>query len=593
MKIVFQKVLNWEGRPNAEEELSKRFMIAAKALDLQAIASSDLVEIEKFKPDLIVPLHFFIPKLFDAFTVGCMWNPTYAIERNESWDNIKSYDGYAVASEHQEQLVRYLKFKSPSPYLISELYPSTNKTIYNKPKSFKEAVYVGSNWDKRRHIELFKCASNISVYGPQKSWDELPDNIYRGEVPFDGSSVLKLYQAAGIGLALHHPEHNKEALPSMRPFEIAASGALMISDQNSFVKSVFNDSVLYLDSALEPKEISEQLTDFIEWIRKNPRKAQEMSHAAHAVFCNTFSLEVLLQNLVSDVTNFKTKSVQDCVPQAPSVEIIVRTDGSRSNRLIRALKSIEDQSYPNVVSRIVYFGPKEKLKDLQDYIIKNCHTLNIQFTQIEQRTDRATNFYTGLRAGTSTYVGFLDDDDILFHNHIELLIKCLRNYPDSVLAYGGSVRIWDDGLSPDNEEVRRLAYFHDVEGFSDRAFITSNSYILLRDAIPWHVLYQPIPEMEISEDRLFLEQLYLHKPHFVFSEKVTNAFTWNYKEKDNTVFLNNSNLYNFNPGEILKKRAATAMSYEVQHKGYSSKKSYNFIFEKIKLIFQSIFSLNK
>ncbi len=47
--------------------------------------------------------------------------------------------------------------------------------------------------------------------------------MFRGEVPFDDSSVLKIYDEAGIGLALHNESHNLESISSMRPFEIVAS----------------------------------------------------------------------------------------------------------------------------------------------------------------------------------------------------------------------------------------------------------------------------------------------------------------------------------------------------------------------------------
>ena len=85
MRIVFQKVARWEKEPHAEAELAFRMLTAALSLEsVEAIASSDMNEIAAFLPDVVVPLHFFIPKLFDAFTVGCMWNPDSTIEDRKS-----------------------------------------------------------------------------------------------------------------------------------------------------------------------------------------------------------------------------------------------------------------------------------------------------------------------------------------------------------------------------------------------------------------------------------------------------------------------------------------------------------------------------
>ncbi len=253
MKIVFQTVPEWDGLPNAEAELARRMLIAGKVINIEVIATSSMGEIAAFYPDIVIPLYFSIPKLFDAFTVGCMWNPASMIRDYRNWDNVKTYDGYGVASESQEQLVRTLKFKSPVPYLLTKIYPSANQTEFRKPEHFSSPVYIGSNWSKDRHKDFFSTVQNIQVYGPKNRWLHLSEKggMYRGEVPFDGSSVLKKYHEAGIGLALHHESHNQEGIPSMRPFEIAASGAVMIADQNEFVHKAFGDNALYLDTRLD------------------------------------------------------------------------------------------------------------------------------------------------------------------------------------------------------------------------------------------------------------------------------------------------------------------------------------------------------
>jgi len=74
LRIVFQKVAAWEGKPHAEAELALRMLTAAQSIEsLDAIATSDMDEISSFNPDVIVPLHFYIPKLFDALTVVFMY----------------------------------------------------------------------------------------------------------------------------------------------------------------------------------------------------------------------------------------------------------------------------------------------------------------------------------------------------------------------------------------------------------------------------------------------------------------------------------------------------------------------------------------
>ena len=538
MRIVFQKVAQWEDAQHAEAELALRMLAAARSVEsVDAIATSNMDEIASFDPDIVFPLHVLVPKLFDAFTVGCMWDPVSRIKRNSTWDNIKSYDGYGIASDTQEQFVRALKFKSPHPYLLSRIYPSTNITAFKKPKTFNTAVYIGSGWSKDRHRSLFSSAKNISVYGPNDSWDYLANSIYCGEIPFDGKSSLKIYHEAGIGLSLHHKKHNLEGIPSMRPFEIAASSSVIISDQNAFVQESFGDSALYLDTSLGDAEVNEQLNQLTDWVQNHKTQAQEMAEASHKTFVEKYSLEVLLENLIRDVDQFKKAYNFPTAKNLPEVEIIVRTDGKDKAKLYRALKSIDTQSYQMATALLIYRGTEDHLHSLQQGIQEKLPDLKIKYISANEESDRGSQFYTGLRASTASYIGFLDHDDTLFSDHVSVLLDSLSKYPDAPLAYSGSIRVWEDGNPPEGEEIRKLAYFYELEKNSEfKSCITSNSFIVRRERIPWSILNQPIPKMDVRDDYIFLDLIYRINSNFLFSGKVTCSFYWRTTKKDNSAF---------------------------------------------------------
>jgi hypothetical protein len=538
LRIAFQKIPQWEDKPHAEAELALRMLAAAQSIEsVDAIATSDMAEIDLFEPDIVFPLHVLLPKLFDAFTVGCMWDPVSRIKRNSTWDNIKSYDGYAVSTEKQEQFVKALKFKSPQPYLLSTIYPSTNTTTFIKPKTFTSPVYIGSDWSRNRHRDLFKLANDISVYGPKNSWDYLSESIYCGEIPIDGRSSQKIYQQAGIGLSLHHENHNLEGIPSMRPFEIAASSAIIISDQNAFVQQVFGDNALYLDTSLESKAIVEQLDDLSHWIKSNPTKAQEMAEACHKIFVKKYSLEVLLKDLLQDIHKFTGDNSAHTKEGSAEVDIIVRTDGKDKEKLFRALMSINRQSYKMTTALITYWGPSDSLTTLQRDIKEEIPDLRVKYICANKETSRASQFYAGIRGSTASFIGFLDHDDVFFSNHVETLIDCLTKYPDCSLAYSGSIRIWEEGNPPEGEQVRRLAYFYELERNSDLgSCITSNSFIVRRNKIPWHLINQPVPKMQSREDYVFLSMMYNNNSDLLFSGKVTCVFYWRATREDNSAF---------------------------------------------------------
>ncbi len=563
MRIVFQKVARWEKEPHAEAELAFRMLTAAHSVEsVKAIASSDMNEIEAFQPDVVVPLHFFIPKLFDAFTVGCMWNPESAIERNHAWDNIKSYDGYGVASESQEQLVRALKFRSPAPYLLSKLYPSTNVTTFKKPENFFSPVYIGSNWNKEQKRDFFSLMEDIRVFGPRDRWSHLADSIYQGEVPIDGKSLLNVYHESGIGLALHNNDHNIEGIPSMRPFEIAASSSVMISDKNSFVQQEFGENALYLDTSLSKKEVVEQLNELISWIRSHPQQAQEMAEVCHNIFIEKFSLEILLRNLIQDIHQFNAVRIDSFASDLTQVEIIVRSDGKHRETLLRALKSINRQSYRAITALLVYRGPTDLLPSLKKQINEHIPDLNVKYICTNDKQDRSSQFYSGLRATTASYIGYLDHDDVLFSDHVSILADCLSKNPSASLAYSGSVRIWEAGKPPGEDEIRKLAYFYEIDNTNGiKGCITSNSYIVRREIIPWYILNNPIPEMSSLEDSIFLKMIFCNSPNFIFSEKVTCAFYWRVSKQENSAF----DKYAWNPSkktlDLIKMPASTIMAY--------------------------------
>ena len=563
MKIAFQEIAKWEDTPHAERELAIRMLKAAKSIEnVEAIASSDMDEIASFRPAIVIPLHFFVPKLFDAFTVGCMWNPTNTLNRNNAWDNVKSYDGYGVASDIQEQLIRALKFKSPSPYLLTKLYPSTNTTSFQKLGNFRNPVYIGSGWSKGRHDSIFSKAKNISVYGPTNSWEHLAEGIYKGEIPFDGKSSLETYHQAGIGLSLHDENHNLEGIPSMRPFEIAASSAVMISDQNAFVQSVFTENALYIDTTLQAEEIVEQLDDLINWIKSNPVRSQEMAEACHKIFVEEYSLEILLKKLIQDIARFTSTNSSTSENEHAEVEIIVRTDGQDKNKLHRALKSIESQSYEVTSALLMYRGPEDTLPVLQKKIEEKSPKLRIKYIRTNEGHDRGTQLYAGVRASTASYIGFLDHDDVLFSDHVSVLLDSLSKYPEAPLAYSGSIRIWEGGNPPDDEQIRKLAYFYELDRSSEfRSCITSNSFIARRESIPWNVLNQPIPKMDSRDDYIFLNMIYRTNPNFLFSEKVTAAFYWRTTRMDNSAFEITPNSIRIKPFGSIIRQANTRIDY--------------------------------
>ena len=91
-----------------------------------------------------------------------------------------------------------------------EFYPSASRNDFHTPcTKFTNLFYCGINWErlsdkKGRHDDMFEQldqAGFMKLYGPRsfegkKLWDGFKS--YRGEIPFDGISVIEKINDCGI-----------------------------------------------------------------------------------------------------------------------------------------------------------------------------------------------------------------------------------------------------------------------------------------------------------------------------------------------------------------------------------------------------------
>lgn len=532
MKIAFQDQFEWKGFPHAEMELGARMKKACENLGHKSIYSSNFGDIEKFNPDIVFPLHQDTPKMFDAYTIGCMWNPIDNMESSYNsitmhcFENIKSYDAFAISSPKIKNYLDTLCFKSPfirEQYLI---YPSSNKREYVPVESFNGVAYIGSNWQGDRHKDLFLNCDNINVYGPSKSWQYLADQThnYKGEVPFGGDYVFDTYRENGIGLCFHSQSHLQDNIPNMRVFEMAAAGIVIFADKLKFIEESFGDSVIYIDTEKSTKEIIAQINCHYNWVLTHQEKAREMAKRANEIFNEKYCLEKLIGDIIDE---YQKRPITKFSKNNPSVEIIMRTNGNRPS-ISDSIKSIVNQSYRNISLSFVYWGnEKAKFSKLLGSIIPDNFSYRI--LKSGERKDRSYNLYYGIRNAKADYIGFCDDDDILFKNHVEKLVGILEKNKGCSLAYSGAIM----KEIKKNSSVRDLAYFHDFFDFEHKSYITSNSYLVKRKDIPSSVLINRIPNLAATEDRMFLDSLYYSGCKFVFSEMITSLFTRDKKNGGN------------------------------------------------------------
>ncbi|MFZ2196834.1 MAG: glycosyltransferase [Thermodesulfovibrionales bacterium] len=122
----------------------------------------------------------------------------------------------------------------------------------------------------------------------------------------------------------------------------------------------------------------------------------------------------------------------------PLVSIIVRTK-DRPQLLMRALRSIIAQTYRPLEVILVNDGGCDL--DVEE-IKSTLQDVSLNYIRLEKNTGRAHAGNVGLDNAKGEYMGFLDDDDELYSEHISALVPSLKNtdckiaYTDSEIIFG-------------------------------------------------------------------------------------------------------------------------------------------------------------
>jgi glycosyltransferase involved in cell wall biosynthesis len=118
----------------------------------------------------------------------------------------------------------------------------------------------------------------------------------------------------------------------------------------------------------------------------------------------------------------------------PLVSIIVRTK-DRPKLLLRALQSIASQTYSPVEVVLVNDGGS----DLDVPEIKSIlGDITLNYIRLAYNTGRANAGNVGIENSSGEYIGFLDDDDEYYPEHIKALLNFLKNREDFAGAYTDS-----------------------------------------------------------------------------------------------------------------------------------------------------------
>ncbi len=548
----------------AEVEYIRRFkrVAEAKGHHVYEVVTSD--DIHYCAPDFVIATHEYTPKLTPFFTLGALWSPP-AFYSGDALRirSILSYDGYLVGSPDVGQFLDDLEFstgirKPRSEFLFLPTAPAT--TFEPHPADLPyELVYVGVHWDGKRHaglLEQLHASGDIALYGPAGNWRGY-DGSHRGEVPYDGVSMQAVLARHGIALCVHKDDHRAADTPSMRLFEAAAAGCLIITDEIPFARRVLGDSVFHLDLKRPAEVNAARVREIIAFANANRAEAEAMARRSHDILRRDFSLETAVDQCCDFVAaakaatsrryragaDFAAASTRD--PDGPIVDIVVRTGGRSLAMLRRALRSVDDQTVGRYRVILVDYKGRDDVAELAR--TEQTDRVRIDYVRSENTGLRSTSLWAGLARVTAPYFAMLDDDDAVMPDHFGHLLATARDYPDHPLYYSGVVRVEEDPVEymhqpnfagpmdivvPEVRELKFMDSFDLMRLVNFDNFIQSDAWIARSTCLDARTLVDP--KLVVAEDMYLYVMLARHGA-FRLSPAPTAYWNWRSGSAENSM----------------------------------------------------------
>ena len=202
------------------------------------------------------------------------------------------------------------------------------------------------------------------------------------------------------------------------------------------------------------------------------------------------------------------------------VSIIIRTCG-RPHILKGALESVRNQTYKNIEVVVAEDGENTAKKMLEE----DFSDLNIKYANTGKKKGRTIVGNLALSMATGCYFNFLDDDDLLFPEHVETLLHAIRqseNMAAYSIAYESVVKY--DSKTHCYKEYKKWVRYHQP---FNRTLLTFNNYIPIQSIMFSRELYDQLGGFDESMDVLEDWELWVRystKSDFQFADKVTSLY---------------------------------------------------------------------
>ena len=217
----------------------------------------------------------------------------------------------------------------------------------------------------------------------------------------------------------------------------------------------------------------------------------------------------------------------DASGPAPQVTVITRTYKGRGMFLKQAIQSVFNQTYPNIELLIAEDGGGSQLELVNSISRFAPPNVRVQFLANE-KIGRSGVGNAAMAVAHGQYYMFLDDDDLLFADHVETLMQCLSADVSLDAAYSLAFEVTTHVTEDKSSYVEELFYTPPVFRQAwDYSVMQRHNFIPIQSIIFKKELYQRWGGFDLALDQLEDWSLWLrygYDGNFRFVEKTTSLF---------------------------------------------------------------------
>ena len=208
-------------------------------------------------------------------------------------------------------------------------------------------------------------------------------------------------------------------------------------------------------------------------------------------------------------------------PRRPLVSILIRTV-DRAAWLREALTSCANQTYPNLEVVVIEDGPENSRAIVEEFRGR----LTVRYRATGERCGRARAGNVALAEARGEWLNFLDDDDLFFADHVEVLVDAVQR----AKAAGAYALAWETQTEfLDRQHARYEEILHATRHYQrfDRLTLWHHNYLPIQAVMFNRRLYEQHGGFAEDMDQLEdwnLWTRYTLEDEFVLVEKTTSKY---------------------------------------------------------------------